>query len=581
MQACFDELGRDLRDITLCVVDLETTGGSATAGSMITEVGAVKIRGGEVLGEFQTLVNPQASIPAFIAVLTGITDAMVASAPPIDSVLPSFMEFASGCVLVAHNAPFDIGFLRHFAGQLGRPWPAPEVLDTATLARRVLTRDEVPNCKLSTLARHFRATTTPNHRALDDARATVDVLHALFERLGTLGVHTLEELVTFSSRVTAAQRRKSHLAGHLPPKPGVYVFRDAHDNVLYIGTSKNLRVRVRSYFTSSETRTRMGEMVALAERVEGIECSTPLEAQVRELRLIAHHKPPYNRRSRHPERSTWVKLTNEPWPRLSLVRAVGDDDADYLGPFGRRRTAESAIAALHEAFAVRQCSGRMARHPRLSPCALGEMGACLSPCDGSVERQVYDAEVLRLRSALVADPGQVVEAMATKMQVLSAQSRYEDAGVQRDRLTSFLRASARTQRLSALTSCAEIVAARRDEESWQVHVVRRGRLTASGTMPGGADAASWVQALRGTAETVVAGPGPAPCATPTESELVLKWLESTGVRLIHVEGDWAWPVHGANRHLSRLDAIDAARVQLTPFDEQSTGRWRTEHQPPR
>jgi DNA polymerase-3 subunit epsilon len=100
-------------------------------------------------------------------------------------------------------------------------------------------------------------------------------------------------------------------------------------------------------------------------------------------------------------------------------------------------------------------------------------------------------------------------------------------------------------------------------------------------MPGGADAASWVQALRGTAETVVAGPGPAPCATPTESELVLKWLESTGVRLIHVEGDWAWPVHGANRHLSRLDAIDAARVQLTPFDEQSTGRWRTEHQPPR
>ena len=139
-QRSFDELGRPLRNVTFCVVDLETTGGSAADGSMITEIGAVKVRGGEVLGEFQTLVNPHMAIPPFIAVLTGITDSMVAVAPPIEQVLPQFLEFARGCVLVAHNAPFDVGFLRYFAEQQGRAWPTFEVLDTAKLARRVTTR---------------------------------------------------------------------------------------------------------------------------------------------------------------------------------------------------------------------------------------------------------------------------------------------------------------------------------------------------------------------------------------------------------------------------------------------------------
>src|SRR5690348_14207224 len=132
-QASFDELGRPLREVTFCVVDLETTGASAQGGAMITEIGAVKVRGGEVLGEFQTLVNPHSSIPAFIAVLTGITDSMVASAPTIESALPAFLEFAQGSVLVAHNAPFDIGFLKHFCVQQQRPWPGFEVLDTVKL----------------------------------------------------------------------------------------------------------------------------------------------------------------------------------------------------------------------------------------------------------------------------------------------------------------------------------------------------------------------------------------------------------------------------------------------------------------
>ena len=571
-QRTFDELGRPLRDQTFCVVDLETTGGSAEGGSMITEVGAVKVRGGEVLGEFQTLVNPHAQIPPFIAVLTGITNSMVSDAPSIESVLPAFLEFAAGSVLVAHNAPFDVGFLQWFAARQGLPWPAFEVLDTAKIARRVVTRDDAPNCKLSSLAKAFHATTTPNHRALSDARATVDVLHGLMERLGGLGVHTLEELSTFSAKVSTAQRRKRHLAEGLPHAPGVYLFRDDRARVLYVGTSRDLRTRVRSYFTASETRSRMGEMVGLAESVTGIECATPLEAEVRELRLIAEHKPRYNRRSRFPEKAHYLKLTREAWPRLSLVRRVVDDDADYVGPFGSKRTAEKCLAALHETFPLRQCTQRLGRQPSVSPCVLAEMGRCLAPCDGSVDATTYAAVVRQLRDNLLSRPDDVVELITRRMAVLADDERFEEAGVHRDRLAAFVRAVARTQRLSALTRIPHLVAARREDDPrggvrWAVHVVRHGRLAAAGVIPPGADAHHYVADLVASGETVRGGPGPAPAATAEETERILRWLEAPGLRLIEVDGEWTCPVGGATRHLALHDAAGQSRLDLVPFDE--------------
>jgi DNA polymerase III subunit epsilon len=572
-QRSFDELGRPLRDLTFCVVDLETTGGSAEAGSMITEVGAVKVRGGEVLGEFQTLVNPHTDIPPFIAVLTGITNSMVGQAPSVEAVLPSFLEFAAGTVLVAHNAPFDVGFLKHFAARQGIPWPGFEVLDTAKIARRVITRDDAPNCKLSSLARAFHSGTTPNHRALSDARATVDVLHGLMERLGGLGVHTLEELATFSAKVSAEQRRKRHLAEGLPHAPGVYLFRDEQSRVLYVGTSRDLRTRVRSYFTASETRTRIGEMVGLAESVTGVECATPLEAEVRELRLIAEHKPRYNKRSRFPEKAHFLKLTREAWPRLSLVRRVLDDGADYLGPFASKRSAEKCVDALHEAFPLRRCSQRLARHPAASACVLAEMGRCLSPCDGSVDETTYAAVVRQLRDNLLSRPDDVVDMINRRMTTLAADERFEEAVVHRDRLAAFVRAAARTQRLTALTRIPQLVAARREDDAtgsrtrWAVHVVRHGRLAAAGVIPPGADAHAFVADLVASAETVPGGPGPVPAATAEETERILRWLEAPGLRLVEVDGEWTCPIGGATRHLALHDAVHQSRLDLVPFDD--------------
>jgi DNA polymerase-3 subunit epsilon len=228
----------------------------------------------------------------------------------------------------------------------------------------------VPNCKLATLAPFFRATTSPTHRALDDARATVDVLHGLFERLGPLGITTLEELTGLTRQVDPERLRKRHLADAVPRGPGVYLFRGPRDEPLYVGTSNDLRSRVRSYFSAGEQRSRITEMVALSQRVDAIPCAHDLEAAVRELRLIAEHKPRYNRRSRFPERALWVRLTDEPFPRLSVVRRVRPGAGVFLGPFPDRRAADAAVAAVHESLPLRQCTARLSLRVLGTACAL-------------------------------------------------------------------------------------------------------------------------------------------------------------------------------------------------------------------
>ena len=188
----------NLSETTFVVLDLETSGASPKSGSAITEIGAVKVRGGEVLGTFKTFVNPGTSLPPFITELTGISDAMLIDAPRIESVLPLLFEFLGSdksTVFVAHNAPFDLSFLKASAALHGYTWPNFRVIDTVRAARFVLTKDDVANYQLGTLAVYFRTEIAPNHRALDDALATVDVLHGIIERMGTFGITTINQML--------------------------------------------------------------------------------------------------------------------------------------------------------------------------------------------------------------------------------------------------------------------------------------------------------------------------------------------------------------------------------------------------
>ena len=200
---------RTLSETTFAVLDLETSGGSPRFGAGITEIGVVKVKGGQVLGTFQSFVDPGHSVPVFITQLTGISDEMLISAPFIDEILPTLFEFlgsADETVVVAHNSPFDLSFLKAASKTHEIEWPNYLTVDTAQLAKAVLDRDEVINCKLSTLAKFFGASTTPSHRALDDALATVDVLHGLIERLAGFDVHNFEQMRNFPSRKKRARR---------------------------------------------------------------------------------------------------------------------------------------------------------------------------------------------------------------------------------------------------------------------------------------------------------------------------------------------------------------------------------------
>lgn len=560
-QLSFAELGTPLSAVTFVVLDLETTGGPPDSDA-ITEIGAVKVRGGQVLGEFATLVDPGVSVPPQIVSLTGITTAMVTGAPRLPPVLASLLEFCAGAVLVAHNAPFDIGHLRAACRRHGPSWPRPAVICTARLARRVLTRDEAPSCRLSALARLFRATTTPIHRALDDARATVDVLHGLLERVGGRGVASLEDLLALQVEVSPAQRAKRHLADGVPNAPGVYLFRGPTDEVLYVGTSGDLRRRVRSYFAGGEKRARVREMVALAERVDHVVCAHALEAEVRELRLLSGHAPRYNRRSRHPHRGWWVTLTDEPFPRLSIVRTPR---TDALGPFRHRPDAVRAVDALQDAVPLRPCTQRIpARGGTGPPCALHEMHRCAAPCAGHQSREDYEPAVHALLELVRGRDDTPLRMLHAGVVTLADRERFEDAADHRDRLADLAASLARLQRLASVAATPELVAARPDgARGWEFAIVRHGRLAAAGCARRGTPPIPVVDALVAGAETVIPGPGPLYGASPEEVGVITRWLERDGTRMVRTTTPWALPTAGAGSWGPWIARVREAAAPMT------------------
>ena len=426
-------LGVPLSEVTFCIVDLETTGGSP-ADDAITEIGAVKVRGGERLGSFRTLVNPLRPIPPYIAHLTGIDDRLVSGEPAIEQVLPAFLEFFRGSVFVAHNAGFDFGFLNANCDVLDYPALPGPPLCTARLARRVVWPD-VPNVRLATLANYFRTRTTPTHRALDDAEACAEVLHGLLDLGGRLGILTMGDLAEAVRARGRPNFGKIALADRLPHAPGVYLFKAADSRVLYVGKANDLRSRVKSYFYGDE-RKRIVDLLDEVRSVEGIRCGGELEALVVEARLIRRHEPKYNRRGKTWRRGAYLALDpREAWPRLKVVHAAKPDDGRlYLGPFGSAARARLAKEALEETAPIRRCTASMGASTRFAPCALADMGRCLAPCDGRTDPERYGELVRWLASSLASSPGELLEALERRMTHLAEAERYEEACSVRDRL---------------------------------------------------------------------------------------------------------------------------------------------------
>jgi DNA polymerase-3 subunit epsilon len=389
---------------------------------------------------------------------------MVVRAPAIEAVLPAMIEFLGDAVVVGHNVGFDMTFINAALTRRGDPEITNPVIDTLPLARRLI-REEVPDCRLGTLASRFRLDHRPSHRALDDALATTDLLHFLLERAAGLGVLGLDDLIALPRIGAHPQAGKLRMTAGLPRTPGVYLFRGSNDQVLYVGKATNLRQRVRSYF-GSDDRRKIGTLLREARRVTYVTTPNVLAAEVLELRYLQQLAPRYNRVGTTPQKYRYVRLSiDETWPRLSVVNDATAAGV-HLGPLPSKAAADAVVEALQSVFPLRRCTTRLGRtfQPQLNAimCTPAQLGVAMCPCAGNADAGHYAAVVAKTVQAMTSSPDLVIAALQARLAMLSATRRYEEAGQVRDRAMAFSNA-VRRQRLTDRLRAAGDVGLRIDD----------------------------------------------------------------------------------------------------------------------
>ena len=534
-QRSLDDLGIPLSDVTFCVLDIETTG-SDRGTDLITEIGIVKVRAGEFLGTLQSLVNPGRAIPPMITILTGITESMVVRAPPIEAVLPSMIEFLADAVVVGHNVGFDLAFINAALVRRGDPEINNPVVDTLPLARRLI-RDEVPDCRLGTLASRFRLDHRPSHRALDDALATTDLLHLLLERAAGLGVLGLDDLIALPRIGAHPQVAKLRMTATLPRSPGVYLFRGAKDQVIYVGKATNLRQRVRSYF-GSDDRRKIGQLLREAQRITHVTTPNVLTAEVLELRYLVELAPRYNRVGTSPQKYRYVRLgTEEPWPRLSVVNEAYGAGV-HIGPLPSKASADLVVEALQSVFPLRRCTTRLGHRfqalPDAAMCTPAQLGVAMCPCAGAADAKRYEVVVARAVQAMTMSPELVISPLQARLATLSAERRYEEAAQVRDRAMAFTNAM-RRQRLTDRLREAGDVGLQLGETTLHVR---------HGVLVGTAEDGQMEIGLPVPAPDVPPAPHPLPRHVVDEVLCLARAFERLGHRLtvLWCDGRWQWPI---------------------------------------
>jgi DNA polymerase-3 subunit epsilon len=452
--------GRDqpLDAARFVVVDLETTGLSP-ARSGIVEIGAVRVEALLPAGAFQTFVDPGVPLPAVVAGITGLADRDLRGAPRPGVAVSRFLAFAGDrAVIVAHNARFDLAFLdREVELLTGRRLALP-VVDTVGLSRRLLA-GRVARVGLASLAHFFGTSVRPCHRALPDAQATAEILVALVGLAQERGARTVADLVELAAPRRRRVYEKRSLVFGAPTRPGVYLFRDARGQVLYVGRARDLRARLRSYFRSERQRPAVEAALGAVERVEWRVLGSEVEAALEELRLIRELRPPANARGKRGGRGVYLQSRGG--------RIVVSSRPGPLGPIRSRRRAERAARALEGASEE-------------------ELGRLLA-----------GGPLPRLRE---------------RLRDLSECLRYEDAARLRDRigaLEAVIRELAALQRLRAAELCLLVPAA--ESGFARAVFVAGGQVADARTLPPGAGAVLEVRA--GIAAARAAEPSLAPeCA---------------------------------------------------------------------
>lgn len=377
-------------------VDVETTG-TDPARNRVIEVAIVTLDGGEVAGEWSSLVDPECPVPPTITGMTGIDDAMVAGAPCFSQLADAVRERLDGRVFVAHNARFDYGFLRNELQRAGSALRARQ-LCTVRLSRALY-----PGCRghgLDALIARFGLSCDGRHRALGDVHATLDFVRAA---LADRGPEAVEAAVARQLQGPALPPRlPAGALDDLPEGPGVYLFHGDADALLYVGKSTRLRGRVRSHFAGDHRTQKVARLAQTVTRVDWIETAGELGALLREAELIKQRQPLHNRRLRRSDSQVLLALSEgaEGYlvARTVSAQALPDiPEEAWFGPWSGERAARRRLRRLAEEQGL--CPRRLGlERAGRGPCFARQLDRCRGACDGGEPPARFN---LRLLEALV------------------------------------------------------------------------------------------------------------------------------------------------------------------------------------
>ncbi len=454
-----------LSEVEFVVLDTETTG-LRPGPDRVIEIAGIRLRGDEVLDSFQSLVNPQRRLPPFIVQFTGISQQMLVGAPSAENVLPDFLRFIEGAILVGHNIGFDLGFLSHESQLLGRVFPA-DGLDTIPLARRLL--PGLRRFKLDVVAEYLKIPAMQRHRAMGDARVTAAVFMKLLDIAREQGIQNLGHVrrrlqlpVAWSGDISQASLSKqlehlradgklsAQVLGARPTgslllnpawrrdfstRPGVYLMKDEYAQVIYVGKAKCLKNRLASYYNHPLGYTRkMDGLLQSVHEIETIMLGSELEALLVESQLIKQLQPAYNVQLRNYELYPFIKIdVQHPFPRIYSTREVAADGARYFGPFRSRRVVDLTIELIQKVFPVRTCIRALPPHAKASePCLRLHLGRCSAPCRGGADTAEYARVIEGVCAFLGGEREDLLDRLRRQMLEAAQELNFERAAWLRD-----------------------------------------------------------------------------------------------------------------------------------------------------
>ncbi|MCK9279049.1 MAG: exonuclease domain-containing protein [Melioribacteraceae bacterium] len=432
-------LDLDIKNSEFCVIDFETTGLSAINNRAI-EIGIVKIKNGKIKDKFSSLINPGCRIPYFITNLTGISDDDVEDAPTFDMLIPEIDKLLHNSVVVAHNAPFDMSFLKEEYKRSSEDPPENQSICTVRLAKKLV--PEIKPKSLGNLTRSMKILHKSTHRALGDAHATaklflkfIDIYNEIYDS------GTVKNLLDFqfpeSKRIIDNKilKKISDEKREIPKNSGVYLFKDAKGKILYIGKAKSLRSRVTGYFTSS-SNSKQKKITKRASTIEFLNTNSELSALILESELIKENKPTLNKLLKKYTNTYFIKITERPYSKVEIKTKFEMDGGDYYGPFSSRDSVIQLYELLNKNFMLRECNEKEFSKGKL--CFLYEVKKCIGPCLKTYSPEDYEAELEHLSDFLKGNEQTVLDRMLKKMKMFSENKKYEEAAKMRDEINFLL-----------------------------------------------------------------------------------------------------------------------------------------------